>query len=211
MKYCLVFALTLVLAGCSKKKGGQEEVITPAEPELKKEEVMTNLSRNPYHISEWYAVSGKDTMFLNADPVYEAVMKNIYLIFVDDQWVEYYAGEGFPNTVFLGKAETFNVNLLFFRPLGLVYRWDENEGTMIVSGRGKPDGLPALFPEDVTMKLDKKGYSRLKTFEEAKARRVTGTMRFHYQQDGKDYTFVLKQMWPYADGSSPKHTLYVVF
>lgn len=206
------FACAVVLAmlvGCSKKKNDPGEIVPP-EPELRKEEVMTNLSWNPYQMAEWYAVSGKDTTFLNQDPYYGALMKSVFLIFVDDKWVEYYFGESFPNTDFLGKAETFSLNIASFRPLHMNYGWEEKEGTMFMKGFAKPDGMPYLFPDGVTLRLDKKGYSRLKTFEQAKATRTTGFMRFYYEHEGKNYTLLLKQMWAYKE-SVPKRQYYVVF
>jgi len=207
-----LFACAVVLAmlsGCSKKKNDPGENVQP-EAVLKKEDVMTNLSWNPYQMAEWYAVSGKDTTFMKNDPYYGAVMRSVFLIFVDDKWVDYYVGESFPNKDFLGKAETFNLSIAWFRPLHMNYGWDEKEGTMFMKGFSQPDGLPYLFPEGVEIKLDKKGYNRLKTFEEAKATRTTGNMRFHYEYDGKTYTLLLKQMWAYA-ASEPKRQYYVVF
>lgn len=138
-------------------------------------------------------------------------MKSIYLRFHDDKWVSYYGGSYKENVDISGKAEIFDVNLFYLRTFGLVYRWDDSEETVIMSLQGNPDILPRLFPEDAKLKLDKNGYSYLDTTVEALATRKSGTMRFHYQHEGKEYTFVLKQMWSYADGNGPKQVKYVVF
>lgn len=210
MRAWFTYAVLLpMLWGC--KKGKDPGEVVPPEPELKKEEVMPNLIGSPYHMAEWYGVSGKDTTFLNEDPVYGAYMKVIFLMFVDDKWVDYYFGHSIPNTVFLGKAQTFDLDVFYFRPFGMTYRWDEEEGTMIITWNRKPNDLPAIFPEGVTLKLDKKGYKRFNTYMEARSAGTSGTMRFHYVHEGKTYTLVLKQMWNYAPGNMPKHNLYVVF
>ena len=211
MKGCFICAVVLtIMLGCSGKNDGPVENVEPEVPPLNKEEVMTKLSSNTYQIAEWHAVSGKDTTFLNEDQYYGAYMKIVYLLFADDR-VYYYFGYSIPNTVFLGNAQTFDLNIFYFRPFGMTYHWDDEESTMMVPWKSKPDDIPSILPEGVTLRLDKKGYKRLKSFAEAKATRTTGTMRFHYQHEGKEYTMVLKQMWRFADGPSPKHVLCVVF
>lgn len=207
------FAYAVVLAtlcGCSGKKDDPSEQVLPEESALKKEDVMTDLNRNPYQIAEWYAVSENDTTFLNEDPRYGMIMKQVFLLFIDGKYVNYYYGTGEANKEFLGKAEIFTLNLYYLRPFGFYFHWDEEESTMHITWRNSSDNWH-LFPDNVTMKLDKKGYRRLKTYTEALATRTTGLMRFHYTHEGKEYTFVLKQMWNYAGDATPRFAKYVVF
>lgn len=205
------FACAVVLAmllGCKKKNDPAE--IVPAEPELKKEDVMPNLGKSIYLIDEWYGVSGTDTTYLKDDPFYGEIMKKVFLTLRDGRKIYYYMGFEFPNTVFLGNARTFNVNMFYLRSLDLNYAWDEKENNLLLPWENRGDDLP-IIPKGITMRLDKSAYKQLTTFEEAKVSRKSGSMRFQYEYQDKTYSLVLKQMWIYGETGARQQYYCVVF
>jgi len=219
MKCICAFALlmAIITAGCSEKNDDPGDIVTPVETVLKRDEVMRNVRKNLYHIEEWYIVKGKDTTFLNSDQHYDSLMKHVYVQFFTDEWSPgrtwlcYRRGDEVPNTEFSGHAEIFDVIAGTALPLGFDYAWDEKAGTISVTRDVYPISyyVPRLFPEGVTIKLDKNGYTHADSFDEVKASRTSGTLRFRYQHEGRNYTFLLKQMWPFS-GSANIHR-YVAF
>ncbi|GGM94523.1 hypothetical protein GCM10010967_29770 [Dyadobacter beijingensis] len=208
MKSLLACAVILaMLLGCKKEK----EPVEIVEPEvvLTREEVMTDLKGSTYQIAEWYGVSGKDTTFMQNDQFYGAVMKSVFLLFDGDRRVYYYIGNEIPNTTFPGKKRTFDVNVFYFRPIDLGYYWNEKENNMLLEWENHSDNLH-IMPRGITLRLNQKGYKRVKTYAQGEAAGTSGYMRFDYDYQGKTYTMLLRQMWNYGE-AMPKHNLFVVF
>jgi hypothetical protein len=167
---------------------------------LSKEEVLSTLGNNTFHITKVERKTGNEITDLTQSPDVEVYRKDMFFTFRSG-FISFYSGQKLIDDQFPPTAQTFELQSRIAYPTQIQYYWDDARNTVAAYAPGESSYIRPL-PVKTTAFLDVSSIVQYKNIEEAKTAAVPPSLKFTYSMFDKDlgevtYVFTLKPIWFY--------------